>query len=100
MRHNNFKKRMIRTVASVIMSFSLVICSGTTSVVTYAAISGTGVIKCSENDWVAARSGPGTNYPIEHKLANGKPITVIEDTKGTDGMTWYKIKYNLIVDNS
>ena len=100
MRHNNFRKRIIRTVASVIMSFSLVICSGTTSVVTYAATSGTGVIKCSENDWVAARSGPGTNYPIEHKLANGKPITVIEDTKGTDGMTWYKIKYNLIVDNS
>ena len=63
MRHNNFKKRIIRTVASVIMSFSLVICSGTTSVVTYAETSGTGVIKCSENDWVAARSGPGTNYP-------------------------------------
>lgn len=57
-------------------------------------------ITCTPGNWVAARSGPGTEYAIEHKLSNGKDITVIDESKGADGKTWYKIKYNLIVDNS
>lgn len=101
MRHNeNVKRRILKATASIILSLSLVVGSAHAPGIAYAATSGTGVIKCAQNDWVAARSGPGTNYEIEHKLANGKPITILEDTKGTDGKTWYKIKYNLIVDNS
>lgn len=56
-------------------------------------------VVCSDGAWVAARSGPGTNYSIDHRLANGKPLTVIEETKGTDGKTWYKVKYNLDINN-
>lgn len=54
---------------------------------------------CDERYWVAARSGPGTDYELEHKLSNGKDITILEETKGTDGKTWYKVKYNLAVNN-
>lgn len=57
-------------------------------------------ITCTPGQWVAARSGPGTEYSIMHKLSNGKAITVIDETNGTDGKKWYKIKYNLIADNS
>lgn len=65
-----------------------------------AASLGSGHIVCSENGLVAARSGPGTNYEIMHNLANGKEIEVLEEVKGADGMTWYKISYRLIVNNA
>ena len=45
---------------------------------------------CDERYWVAARSGPGTEYELEHKLSNGKDITILEQTTGADGKVWYK----------
>lgn len=54
---------------------------------------------CDERYWVAARSGPGTDYELEHKLSNGKDITILEETTGTDGKVWYKAKYNLAANN-
>ena len=52
-------------------------------------------VVCDERYWVAARSGPGTEYELEHKLSNGKDITILEQTTGADGKVWYKAKYNL-----
>lgn len=59
----------------------------------------TAKVICDERYWVAARSGPGTDYELEHKLSNGKDITILEETKGTDGKVWYKAKYNLAANN-
>lgn len=92
--------KCVRIVIALVLTFALLLCNKVNPIPIYAKTTGTGVIKCAENDWVAARSGPGTNYEIQHKLANGKPITILEDTKGTDGNIWYKIKYNLIVNNA
>ena len=44
-------------------------------------------VVCDERYWVAARSGPGTEYELEHKLSNGKDITILEQTTGADGKT-------------
>lgn len=49
----------------------------------------------TSDGWVAARSGPGTNYEIMHKLATNKPIVILDQVSGTDGNVWCKIKYNL-----
>ena len=48
-------------------------------------------VVCDERYWVAARSGPGTEYELEHKLSNGKDITILEQTTGADGKVWYKV---------
>lgn len=56
-------------------------------------------VVCDERYWVAARSGPGTEYGLEHKLSNGKDITILEQTTGADGKVWYKAKYNLVANN-
>ena len=55
----------------------------------------TAKVVCEEGYWVAARSGPGTNYEIEHKLANGKALIIVDKTTGDDGKIWYKVKYTL-----
>lgn len=49
----------------------------------------------TSDGWVAARSGPGANYEIMHKLATNKPIVILDQVSGTDGNVWCKIKYNL-----
>lgn len=59
----------------------------------------TAKVVCDERYWVAARSGPGTEYELEHKLSNGKDITILEQTTGSDGKVWYKAKYNLAANN-
>ena len=59
----------------------------------------TAKVVCDERYWVAARSGPGTEYELEHKLSNGKDITILEQTIGSDGKVWYKAKYNLAANN-
>ena len=59
----------------------------------------TAKVVCDERYWVAARSGPGTEYELEHKLSNGKGITILEQTTGSDGKVWYKAKYNLAANN-
>ena len=59
----------------------------------------TAKVVCDERYWVAARSGPGTEYELEHKLLNGKDITILEQTTGADGKVWYKAKYNLAANN-
>lgn len=59
----------------------------------------TAKVVCDERYWVAARSGPGTEYELEHKLSNGKDITILEQTTGSDGKVWYKAKYNLVANN-
>ena len=56
-------------------------------------------VVCDERYWVAARSGPGTEYELEHKLSNGKDIIILEQATGADGKVWYKAKYNLAANN-
>lgn len=90
----------IRKCLTTLIIISMVLGFGNPSMVAYGYSQKSGVIVCPDNDPANARSGAGTNYSIDHRLANGKPVTVIDEVKGTDGNTWYKIKYNLIKDNS
>lgn len=39
------------------------------------------------------RSGPGTTYSIAGKLTNGKTVTVLGQTTGSDGKTWSQIRF-------
>lgn len=39
------------------------------------------------------RSGAGTGYSSIAKLARGTSVTVIDETTGTDGKTWYQIRF-------
>lgn len=41
------------------------------------------------------RSGPGTENAIVKKLAYGTAVTVVEETTGSDGKLWYKIRFTL-----
>lgn len=39
------------------------------------------------------RSGPGTSYSRVDKLTRGTAVTVINETIGSDGRTWYQIRF-------
>ena len=40
------------------------------------------------------RSTPGTTGAIVKKLAYGAAVTVVSETAGSDGKTWYKIRFS------
>lgn len=64
----------------------------------YAETSVEATIVCSASELVAAREGAGTNFNVMHNLASGKSVIVLDETTGTDGKKWYKIKYYLNVN--
>jgi len=37
------------------------------------------------------RSGPGTNYPVALSINTGDRVQVVEESRDSDGFTWYKI---------
>ena len=39
------------------------------------------------------RSGPGTSYQSLGRLSSGARVTVLSEQTGTDGQTWYNIRY-------
>lgn len=49
-----------------------------------------GVVKATS---LNVRSGPGTSYSQVDTLANKTAVTVVSQTTGTDGQTWYQISY-------
>ncbi len=40
-----------------------------------------------------ARSGPGTEYSIVGQVTNGTVVSVLGETTGSDGRTWYQIRF-------
>ena len=40
------------------------------------------------------RSTPGTTGSVVKKLAYGAAVTVVSETAGSDGKTWYKIQFS------
>ena len=54
------------------------------------AASWQGVVKATN---LNVRSGPGTGYSSVDTLGNNTSVTVVSQTTGTDGQTWYQISY-------
>lgn len=54
------------------------------------AYTGTATVKASS---LNVRSGAGTGYQAVGRLAAGSAVTIVGETKGTDGKTWYQIQY-------
>ena len=73
----------------------------------YETLGGTGLL--NENPWVIyaetnraatvnatslnVRSGPGTGNSVVKQLLYGTAVTVTEETTGSDGKRWYKIRF-------
>ena len=94
-------KKKYKILFSIIIVFSLLVGQIYVNPTwVYAYEEKAALIVCTEGEVVAARSGPGTEYEIQHNLANGKVITILDEAYDTSNMLWYKIRYNLIKDNS
>ena len=59
----------------------------------YIAASATMQERYVDADRMNVRSGPGTNYGAVGVLTDNAQVTVISETYGNDGHTWYQISY-------
>ena len=94
-------KKNYRIISAILLAVSLVFGQfniGTDIIYAYEEKSA--VIVCPEEAYVSARSGPGTENSIDHNLTNGKALTIVDEANDSNGVLWYKVKYNLVKDNS
>lgn len=96
----SYYRKRAKLIVNVVLIMAIVFSSiEYNNVYTYAANAKMNIsanIVCGQNEVVSVRSGPGISYDVMHRLANAKPITIIEQTQSDNGQIWYKIKYNLI----
>lgn len=94
-------RKNYRIISAILLAVSLVFGQfniGTDIIYAYEEKSA--VIVCPEDAYVSARSGPGTENSIDHNLTNGKALTIVDEADDSNGVLWYKVKYNLVKDNS
>ena len=94
-------RKNYRIISAILLAVSLVFGQfniGTDIIYAYEEKSA--VVVCPEDAYVSARSGPGTENSIDHNLTNGKALTIVDEADDSNGVLWYKVKYNLVKDNS
>lgn len=82
-----------RTRCALLLVLSILISIWKPSMTTCAATSG--VVVCTEGFTVNTRQSASTDSEIVNRLANGKPLSILEETTGKDGYKWYKVSYVL-----
>ena len=55
----------------------------------------TGMIYSADKSMVETKKEPSGSAEKANGLLYGKPVTVVDEVKGSDGRTWYKLTYNL-----
>ena len=65
------------------------------NMITYAYTAQTGMITSADRSMVETKKEPSHSAAKANGLLYGKPVTVVDEVRGTDGSTWYKLTYNL-----
>lgn len=93
-------KDTIRKSAQRILAFSLALAVvfgllSTTQLTTYGYTAQTGMIYSSDKSTVETFTTASTSGNHARYFLYGKPVTVINETTGSDGELWYQISYTL-----
>ena len=89
------KTRIHKIIAVTLMAALLVGVWQTGDMVTYAYTAQTGMITSIDREMVETKKEPSHSAAKANGLLYGKPVTVVDEVKGADGATWYKLTYNL-----
>lgn len=94
------ERKSVRLIIGVCLIFSIMLCSGSfQQLIAFAYEAQTGMITTQE-DLVETKETPSDSAAKVSGLEYGKPVTVIDEVTGDDGLVWYKITYKLKKDNS
>lgn len=90
----------LKVKARKIMAILLVVATtlgllGMDNITAYAYTAQKGMIYSSDKSLVETKKSPASNAEKANGLLYGKPVTVVDEVKGSDGAIWYKLTYNL-----
>lgn len=88
----NKVRKIIAVAMIVVTAFGLL---GTENIITYAYTAQTGMIYSADKSMVETKTEASPSAGKANGLLYGKPVTVVDEVKGTDGQTWYKLTYDL-----
>ncbi len=95
-----FERKSVRLIIGICLIFALSICSGSFLHLTALAYEAqTGMITTQES-LVETKASPSDSADKVSGLEYGKPVTVIDEVTGDDGLVWYQITYKLKKDGS
>ncbi len=82
--------RGLAAVTGLVLGIHMLVCTALAPGQVYAYMARSATVGATT---LNVRSGAGTSYTSLAKLAKGTAITVIDETTGTDGNTWYQIRF-------
>lgn len=90
-----FETRSIQRFVAICMIIATSLCFGNSKeLISYAYTAQTGMIT-TEADWIDTKDAPSDQAARVNGLVHGKPVTVIDEVTGEDGLIWYQITYKL-----
>ena len=90
MRKIRWNHILAAAVSLMIGAVSVLGPAGGLGAITAYAYTGPATVKAAS---LNVRSGAGTSYSSQGKLSSGTQVTVLGEQTGTDGQTWYNIRY-------
>ena len=90
-----FKRTIQRMIASTLTAVMLFGVVTSNQLIAYGYTAKTGMIYSSGKSLVETKVSASPNAAKANGLEYGKPVTVINETTGTDGLIWYQVTYKL-----
>ncbi len=89
------RKHIHKIIALALVVVTLFGALGIDNITAYAYTAQTGMIYSSDKSMVETKKTPSPNGAKANGLLYGKPVTVVDEVRGDDGGTWYKVTYKL-----
>lgn len=89
------QSKVHKIVAMTLVLVTVLGLLGTENIITYAYEAQTGMIYSADKSMVETKKEPSASAEKANGLLYGKPVTVVDEVKATDGTVWYKLTYDL-----
>lgn len=89
------RKHVHKIIALLLIVVTFLGALGTENIITYAYTAQKGMIYSADKSMVETKKSASPNAAKANGLLYGKPVTVVDEVRGDDGGTWYKLTYNL-----
>ena len=89
------RKHVHKIIALALVFVTVIGVLGTRDITAYAYTAQNGMIYSADKSMVETKTSPSPTASKANGLLYGKPVTVVDEVKGTDGGVWYKLSYKL-----
>ncbi|MBQ6843848.1 MAG: SH3 domain-containing protein [Agathobacter sp.] len=91
--HLDLKRAIQRSIAVLLIIASVFGCVDMGNIIAYAYTAQGAMINSNDGSLTETKDTPSKDGKKVSALVHGKPVTVVDEVTGTDGVLWYKVTY-------